>query len=134
MTTHRERLHQLLDTLPDERLAQAETALAALAMPDDDSIIRADRQALAEAELDPEKIGHALAGYRTRRGWTHEDLAAFLGLSLSQLVSLSVEPRPLVRSKEGIWSHGSGIYALAEAYGADNHRLFEAIEDRPSGA
>ena len=134
MATHRERLHELLDMLPEDRLALAETALTVLAMPDDESAINSDRAALAAAEQDPEKIGHALAGYRKRRGWTHEDLAAFLGLALNQLATLSVERRPRYRSKQGSWSPGSGIYALAEAHGADNHRLFEAIEDRPDDA
>jgi hypothetical protein len=133
MVTDRERLHQLLDSLPDDRLALAETALTALAMPDDESVINADREALVAAEQDPEKMGHALAGYRKRQGWTHEDLAAFLGLTLSQLAALSAECRPLVRSKQGIWSPGAGIYALAESHGADGHRLFEAVEDRPAG-
>jgi hypothetical protein len=134
MATRLERLHELLDVMPEDRLALAETALTALAMPDHESVINSDRAALAAAEQDPEKIGHALAGYRKRRGWTHEDLAAFLGLALNQLATLSVEPRPLVQSKQGIWSPGSGIYALAEAHGADSHRLFEAIADRADDA
>jgi hypothetical protein len=130
MATHRERLYELLDVLPEDRLALAETALTALVMPDDESVINSDRAALAAAEQDPGTIGHALAGYRMRRGWTHEDLAAFLGLTLNQLATLSVEPRPRIRNHEGIWSPGSGIYALAEAHGADSHRLFEAIAER----
>src|SRR5688500_7557206 len=133
MTIHRERLHRMLDLLPEDRLALVETALTALAMPDDESVINSDRAALAAAERDPEKIGHALASYRKQRGWTHEDLAAFLGLALNQLATLADERRPRFRSKEGIWSPGGGIYALAEAHGADSHRLFEAIEDRPPG-
>ena len=132
ISTHRERLHELLDLLQEDRLALAETALTVLARPDDESIVNSDREALTAAEQDPEKIGHALADYRKRRGWTHEDLAAFLGLALSQLAALSDERRPHFRSKEGLWSPGSGIYALAEAHGADNHRFFEAIEDRPA--
>jgi len=132
MATDRERLHELLDSLPDDRLTLTETALTALAMPDSESVIDADRKALAAAEQDPDKIGHALAGYRKRQGWTHDDLAAFLGLTLRQLAALSDERRPLIRNTHGIWSPGSGIYALAEAHGADNHRLFEAITDRPS--
>ena len=132
MTTHRERLHELLDLLSDDRLALAETALTALAMPDDESVVNADRAALTAAAQDPGTIGHALAEYRTRRGWTHEDLAAFLGLSLHQLAALSAEPRPRIRSHEGTWSPGSGIYALAEAHGADGHRLFEAIAEHPA--
>jgi hypothetical protein len=133
MATDRERLHELLDSLPDDRLALTETALNALAMPDSESVIDADRAALVVAEQDPKKIGYALAGYRQRQGWTQDDLAAFLGVTLRQLADLSAETRPLVRSKQGIWSPGSGIYALAEAHGADNHRLFEAITDGPSG-
>ena len=128
----RERLHALLDALPDDRLALAETALTALALPDDESVVNSDREALAAAEQDPEKIGHALAAYRKRQGWTHEDLAGFLGLTRSELVALSVECRPRVQSEQGIWSPGSGIYALAEAHGADSHRLFEAITDGES--
>jgi hypothetical protein len=69
-------------------------------------------------------------GRSGRRGIT--DLAAFLGLTLRQLAALSVERRPLTRSKQGIWSPGSAIDALAEAHGADNHRLFEAVADRPA--
>jgi hypothetical protein len=130
----REHLHALLDALPEDRLALAETALTALAMPDDESVVIADREALAASEQDPEKIGHALAGYRKRQGWMHEDLASFLGLTRSQLAALSAECRPRFRSKQGIWSPGSGIYALAEAHGADSHRLFEAIADRPADA
>jgi hypothetical protein len=132
MATDRERLHELLDSLPDDRLALAETALTALVLPDSESVIDADREALAAAELDPYKIGHALAGYRERHGWTQDDLAAFLGLTVRQLADLAAESRPLVRSAQGVWSPGSGIYALAEAHGADSHRLFEAITDRPS--
>jgi hypothetical protein len=131
METDRERLHELLDSLLDDRLALADTALTALAMPDAESVVNADRAALAAAEQDPETVGRALAGYRQRQGWTYEDLAAFLGLTLRQLAALAVELRPMIRSKQGTWSPGSGIYALAEAHGADNHRLFEAIEDRP---
>lgn len=101
MATDRERLHELLDSLPDDRVAQAETGLTALAMPDVEAVVNADREALATAEQDPEKIGHALADYRKRQGWTHEDLAAFLGLTLGQLAALSVERRPLTRSKQG---------------------------------
>src|SRR5688572_19514672 len=104
MATHRERLHELLDLLSEDRLALAETALTALVMPDDESVINADRAALTAAEQDPGTIGHALAEYRTQRGWTHEDLAAFLGLALNHLVMLSAEPRPRIRSHEGIWS------------------------------
>ena len=132
MATDRERLHELLDSLPDDRLALTETALTALAMPDDESVINADRAALAAAEQDPERMGHALAGYRERRSWTHDDLAAYLGLTLRELADLSVERRPFIRSKQGSWSPGSGIYALAEAHGADGHRLFEAVADRPA--
>ena len=130
MATLRERLHELLDLLSEDRLALAETALTALAMPDDESVNNVARAALTSAEQDPDTIGHALAGYRMRRDWTHEDLAAFLGLALNQLAALSVEPRPRIRSHEGTWSPGSGIYALAEAHGADSHRLFEAIAER----
>src|SRR5215218_6913607 len=130
----RERLHELLDTLPEDRLALAETALTALATPDDESVVGADGEALAAAEQDPERIGHALAGYRKRQGWTHEDLARFLGLTRSQLAALSAECRPHIRGKQGIWSPGSGIYALAEAHGADSHRLFEAVAGRPTDA
>lgn len=132
MATLRERLHELLDLLSDDRLALAELALTALAMPDDESGPNADRAALTAAEHDPDTIGHALAGYRMRRGWTHADLATFLGLALHQLAALSVESRPRIRSQEGTWSPGSGIYALAEAHGADSHRLFEAIAERPA--
>jgi hypothetical protein len=133
MTTDRERLHELLDSLPADRIPLAETALTALAKPDSASAIDSDRAALAAAEQDPDKIGHALAGYRQRHCWTHDDLAAFLGVTLQQLTDLSAELRPLVRSAQGVWSPGSGIYALAEAHGADNHRLFEAITDQPPG-
>jgi hypothetical protein len=132
MESDRERLHELLDSLPGDRLALAETALTALAMPDAESVVDADREALAAAEQDPEKTGYALAGYRQRQGWTQDALAAFLGLTLRQLAALAAEVRPLVRSKEGSWSPGSGIYALAEAHGADGHRLFEAVADRPA--
>ena len=134
MATHRERLHELLDVLPEDRLALAETALTVLAMPDDESVINSDRAALAAAEQDPEKIGHALAGYRKRQGWTHEDLAAFLGLALnsSPRCRTSVGRASEASREPGL--PGSGIYALAEAHGQTDHRLFEAIEDRPDDA
>jgi hypothetical protein len=132
VATNLESLHELLDTLPSERLALAETALTTLAIPAADSVAVADREALAAAEQDPEKIGHSLAGYRRRQGWTHDDLAAFLGLTLRQLAALSAECRPHIRSKQDIWTPGSEIYAQAEAYGADGHRLFEAVADRPA--
>jgi hypothetical protein len=132
MATDEERHHELLDSLPNDRIALAETGPTALAMPDAEAVVNADREALATAEQDPEQIGHALANFRKRQGWTQEDLAAFLGLTLRQLVALSVERRPFTRSKQGIWSPGSAIYALAEAHGADNHRLFEAVADRPA--
>jgi hypothetical protein len=115
MVTDRERLHELLDSLPEDCIAQAEMGLTALAMPDAEAVVNADREALATAEQDPEKIGHALAGYRKRQGWTHEDLAAFLGLTLRQLAALSVERRPLTRRKQGTWSPGSAIYALGRS-------------------
>ena len=134
MTTDRERLSELLDSLPDDRLALAETALTALVMPDAGPVVNADRAALAAAEQDPEAIGHALAAYRKRQGWTQDDLAGFLGLTLRQLAGLSAERRPRIRSKQGTWSPGSGSYALAEAHGADTHRFFEAIADRPADA
>ena len=57
MTT-KERLHQLVDRLPESELATAEHVLAALARPDD-----AYRQAIANAPEDDESI-------------TAEDLAA----------------------------------------------------------
>ena len=129
MATDQERLHERLDALPDDRLALAETDLTALAMPDE-PVFNGDREMLAAAERDPEKVGHALASYRKRQGWTHANLAAFLGLTLGQLAALSTECRPRFRSKQGIWSPGSKIYALADSHGADGHRLFEAIEDR----
>ena len=134
MAIDRGRLHELLDALPEDRLGLAETALIALAMPDDESVANADQEALAAAEQDPEKIGYALAGYRKRHGWTHEDLADFLGLTRSQLAALSAVRRPRFQSKHGVWSPGSGIYALAEAHGADSHRFFEAIADRSADA
>jgi hypothetical protein len=130
MPTDRKRLHELLDSLPDDRLALADTALTALAMPGAESVVDSDREALAAVEQDPEKIGNALAGYRGRQGWIHDDLAEFPGLTLGQLAALSGERRPFIRSKQGTWSPGSGIYALAEAHGADGHRLFEAVEHR----
>lgn len=132
METDRGRLHKMIDSLPDTHLALAEIALAALTPPDRDSAVSEERAALAAAEQDSETIGHALAEYRQSRGWSQDDLAAFLGLTLRQLASLAAEIRPLVRSKEGTWSPGSGIYALAEAHGADGHRLFEAVADRPA--
>lgn len=132
METDHERLHKLLDSLPDDRLALADTALTAPVRPDAESVVDADQEALAAAEQDPAKIGHALAGYRRRHGWAQDDLAAFLGVTLRQLVALAAEVRPLVRSKQGIWSPGSRIYSLAEAYEADGHRLFEAVADRPA--
>lgn len=48
MTT-RERLHRLVDELPDERLAEALLALAPL---DDEPVTVADRSAIEEAEAD----------------------------------------------------------------------------------
>lgn len=126
MTTHRERRFVVRDSLPDDRLARAETAL------DAESVVDSDREVLTAAEQDSERIGHALAGYRKQQGWTHDDLAEFLGLTLRQLAALSVERRSLVRSKQGVWSPGSETYALAEAHGADGHRLFEAVADRPA--
>ena len=129
MATDQERLHERLDGAPDDRLAPAETALTALATPDE-SAFNGDRETLAATERDPEKVGHALASYRKRQGWTHDNLAAFLGLTLGQLAALSTECRPRFRSKQGSWSPGSKIYALADSHGADGHRLFEAIEDR----
>ena len=77
MATHRERLHELLDVPTENRLPLAETALTALAMPDDESVINSDRGALAAAEQHPETNGHALAEYRrldvtdggARSGW-----------------------------------------------------------------
>lgn len=45
----RERLHRLVDELPDERLADA---LLALAPVDDEPLTEADRAAIAEAEAD----------------------------------------------------------------------------------
>jgi len=132
MATDGERLHELLDSRPDDRIAVAETGLTTLAIPDAEAVINAARETLVTAEQNPEQIGHALAGYRKRQGWTHEDLAAFLGLTLRQLAALSVERRPVTRSKQGTWSPGSAIYALAKAHGADDHRLFEAVADRPA--
>jgi hypothetical protein len=132
MATDGERLHERLESGPDDRIALAETGLTALAMPDVEAVADADREALVAAEQDPKQIGHALASFRKRQGWTHEDLAAFLGLTLRQLAALSVELRPSTRSKQGTWSPGSAIYALAKAHGADDHRLFEAVADRPA--
>ena len=87
MTTHRERRSVVRDSLPDDRLARAETAL------DAESVVDSDREVLTAAEQDSERIGHALAGYRKKQGWTHDDLAEFLGLTLRQLAALSVERR-----------------------------------------
>jgi hypothetical protein len=118
--------------MTDDRPAPAEIVLTAFEMPDAEPAIDSDRAALAAADQDPEKIGNALADYRKGQGWTQDDLAEFLGLTLRQLAGLSAERRPFVRSKQGSWSPGSRIYALAEAHGADGHRLLEAVADRPA--
>ncbi|MCC6177741.1 MAG: hypothetical protein IT305_20760 [Chloroflexi bacterium] len=79
MATTRERLHQLLDELPDERLDEAEEAITALSAPfrplseapeDDEPLTDAELAAIAEtrAEL---AHGETIPGDVVRRefGW-----------------------------------------------------------------
>ena len=65
MATTRERLRELLDSLPEDRLSDAEFALRALAIPEDDEpVTEEDREALAathEAYLRGELIPHDIA-------------------------------------------------------------------------
>ncbi|MGE3269399.1 MAG: hypothetical protein AB7P40_11675 [Chloroflexota bacterium] len=58
MATSRERLHELLDRMPEDRLAEADAALTLLSAPDDDepvtdedlAAIREGREAYARGE------------------------------------------------------------------------------------
>ena len=63
--TTRERLRELLDAVPDDRLDDAELALRALMIPDDDEpVTEEDREALAaahEAYVRGELIPHDVA-------------------------------------------------------------------------
>ena len=65
MATTRERLRELLDTVPDDRLADAEAALRTLAIPDDDEpVTDDDRASLAtthEAHTRDELVPHDVA-------------------------------------------------------------------------
>ena len=74
MATTRERLRELLDAVPDDRLEEAEAAIAALAAPafrplveapdDDEPVTDEDREALAaahEAYVRGELIPHDVA-------------------------------------------------------------------------
>ena len=108
MATDRDWRQKALDSFLDDRLADADAVQTTLALPDTVYGIDSDLEVLAAAEQDPEQIGHALASYRKRQGWTHDDLASFLGLTLRQLTALSVEHRPRIRSKQGNWSRGAG--------------------------
>ena len=65
MATTRERLRELLDALPDDRLEEAAVALRALSIPEDDEpVTDEDRAALAtahEAYVRRELIPHDVA-------------------------------------------------------------------------
>ena len=52
------------------------------------------RQTTPTAEQDPTTIGHALARYRDARGWSRDELAAWLGVDPNRLAALAIQPRP----------------------------------------
>ena len=79
MATTRERLHAMLDELPDEQLDDAEAAIAALAVPfrplaeapeDDEPLTAEDLAAIAETRAELAR-GETVAGDAVRRefGW-----------------------------------------------------------------
>ena len=76
------------------------------------------RQAALDAESRSGTIGHALARYREARGWSRDELAAWLGVTVDGLAAISVElvPPPVL------------TYLLADRYSIDQGRLHEALE------
>jgi hypothetical protein len=76
MATTRERLHELLDELPEDRLADAETAITALASPpyrppseapeDDEPVTDEDLEAIREGR-EEYRHGETIAGDVIRR-------------------------------------------------------------------
>lgn len=61
------------------------------------------------AELDPDRVGHALAAWCRARGWERSDLASRLGVTIDQLAAMALAER----TEAG----------LARRYGADAERL-----------
>ncbi|MBI3964258.1 MAG: PAS domain S-box protein, partial [Chloroflexi bacterium] len=66
----------------------------------------------------PSSLAAILTGYLTRRGWVEDDLAAHLGVELSTLRRLLLEPAPTSSDR---------VAALASAYGVSTSRLLAIL-------
>ena len=106
------------------QLADYDADLVAREGPDTMTSRRQLRQAALDAESRPGTIGHALARSREARGWSRDELAAWLGTSLDGLAGLALEPR----SRPGYpMTTGIPLERLADRHGADRGRLREAL-------
>ena len=79
------------------------------------------------AERDPDTVGSVLGRYRARGGLTERELAAWLGIDLPVLADLAEELRPMLAGPDGAVLQELGLDQLAELYGADRERLYEAF-------
>jgi hypothetical protein len=79
------------------------------------------RQAALAAELDPELVASAFAGWCRERGWERSDLAGYLGVTVDQFAALALTSRAMAATE---------TRPLAERFGADTARLDEVLAGR----
>jgi hypothetical protein len=105
--------HAAFDREMAAELEVADAEILALEGPDALTSGRLLRQEALKAELDPERYGHAFAGFCARRGWERSDLASYLGVTLDQLAAMALLARADTRR--------------FERYGADPARLADVL-------
>lgn len=86
------------------------------------------RQEALKAERDPERYGHAFAGFCASRGWERGDLASWLGVTTDQLAAMALERRAKLERQcvdgQPDWTVvGTPLRLLAKRYGVDGDRL-----------
>jgi hypothetical protein len=84
-------------------------------------------------EQQPETIGAHLAAYRERQGWTHEDLAAWLGISSDVLSTLALEPIPAPLQGDRFALPLAGLRPIEERFGVQSGRLALVLDEKAEG-
>jgi hypothetical protein len=72
-------------------------------------------------------VGSVLGRYRAHTGLSPDQLAAWLGIDLPALASLSHESRPRIIGIDRVVRAEHGLAQLADAYRIDRRRLVETF-------
>jgi len=85
------------------------------------------RARIYAAEQSPDLVGSTLGRYRMLAGLCPDELAAWLGITVTALADLAHEPRPRIIGIDRTMRPEHGLEALAVHYHADMDRLVDVF-------